>query len=485
MTQGHSLIINFRIPDIVRHMANCIVRAEREVYLATNYWENSAASRFITDAMRELDRRAGKRGTKIVFKIIYDRGSPKQFIEPHYIVAEKEFTGEKVKIPAPHELPNTELQVMNFHTPLMGTFHAKYMVVDRKIAILQSNNIQDNDNVEMMCHFEGPIVDSFYDMALISWNKKLEPPLPSYNSPAAQGGISAGTKDDEIFGPNGEIKGHSAVVDPAKMKQRSQAYGMEKSQVKEPGAANPDGQLQGGDDKRADQLTGPTTNLSITHPHPAKAEQSESSQATANGSNGAPESVAHGQNPNHGSGPDQRTEQYLQDGQQPISQSQIQEPTPASKPLAELAPDNQEYDDDIAGEIARVQTSVSPHNGLSRVQAVNRHLNHTTNKDFIGELAPEPRPEDEMTPYIPHRVHQPFPIAMVNRLPYGPPSHSSVDVPQNAAWLSALRNAKKNVFIQTPTLNAKPLLPAIREACERGIDVYCYVCLGYNDSVSL
>src|SRR5689334_20556193 len=123
-------------------MSNLIVRAEREVYLATNYWQDSVASRFITNAIRELDRRAGQRGTKVVMKIIYDRGSPKQLFEPHYYVPEKEYSGENVKLPAPDEIPNIDLQVINFHTPLVGTFHAKYMVVDRKIGILQSNNIQ-------------------------------------------------------------------------------------------------------------------------------------------------------------------------------------------------------------------------------------------------------------------------------------------------------------------------------------------------------
>jgi phosphatidylserine/phosphatidylglycerophosphate/cardiolipin synthase-like enzyme len=468
----------------MRHMSNCIVRAEREVFLATNYWQDSVASKFITDAIRELDRRAGKRGTKIVFKIIYDRGSPKQLIEPHYIVSEKEFTGKNVKIPAPHEIPNIEMQVMNFHTPLLGTFHAKYMVVDRKIAILQSNNIQDNDNVEMMSHFEGPIVDSLYDMALISWNKKMEPPLPSSNSPAAQGGISAFGDEGKIFGENGEIKGHSAVVDPRKMKQRSQAYGVEKSQIKEPGAADPAAQLHSNDKERADELTGPTTTLSITHPHPAKTETNGQSGPTANDNNTAPDNVAHGQNPPHGSGPDKATQEFVADGQQPISQSQIQEPSPPNNPLPEHTHEDPHYDDDIAGEIARVQTSVSPKPGVSRREAVTRHLNHTKNPGFEGDPAPEPAPEDEMTPYIPHRVHEPFPMAMVCRSPYGPPDHKSVDMPQNAAWLSALRNAKKNVFIQSPTLNAEPLLPAIHEACERGIDVYCYICLGYNDAVS-
>jgi phosphatidylserine/phosphatidylglycerophosphate/cardiolipin synthase-like enzyme len=89
-----------------------------------------------------------------------------------------------------------------------------------------------------------------------------------------------------------------------------------------------------------------------------------------------------------------------------------------------------------------------------------------------------------MTPYLPHRAHALFPMALVNRPPYGPPNHRSVANPQNAAWLAGLRNAKESVFIQSPTLNAEPLLPAILKACERGVDVYCYICLGYNDAVS-
>jgi hypothetical protein len=83
-----------RVPDIMRHMSNMIVRAEKEVYLATNYWQNSVASAYITNAMKELSARAGKRGEKIVMKIIYDRGSPKQLLEPHYIVSEKEYLGK-------------------------------------------------------------------------------------------------------------------------------------------------------------------------------------------------------------------------------------------------------------------------------------------------------------------------------------------------------------------------------------------------------
>lgn len=57
------------------------------------------------------------------------------------------------------------------------------------MALLQSSNIQDNDNLEMLAHIEGPIVDSFYDAALLSWGKALEPALPLLNSPAAEAPI--------------------------------------------------------------------------------------------------------------------------------------------------------------------------------------------------------------------------------------------------------------------------------------------------------
>lgn len=462
-------------------MSNLIVRAEKEVIVATNYWQNSTASKFIADAIRELSRRAGQRGTKVVVKVIYDRGSPKQLIEPHYIVPEKSFTGKAVGLPHVDEIPNIDLEVMNYHHPLLGTFHSKYMVVDRKIALLQSDNIQDNDNLEMMVHLEGPIVDSVYDMSLISWHKKLQPPLPSHNTPAAAGGLGCfGAGHEGLFGPDGQIKGYNAIVDPGKMAPR-EAYSYE--HVTQPGRVTDGQQESDADQNRADIVTGPTTTASLTHPHPRK-----ENAGGADGSNEhAQTTAAQTQNTQRSGGTsgneaDRDTKAFLNQGEQEIPQSQIQDPSPQSNLLPEHTTDDPHWDDDIAGEIARVQTAVSAKPGETQMQAINRHLNHTINVGFPFD-APECVPEDEMTPYIPHPPHEPFPIAMVNRPPYGPPNHKSVSNPQNASWLCALRNAKKNVFIQSPTVNAEPLIPAIIEACERGIDVYCYVCLGYNDAV--
>ena len=168
------------IVDVNRHMSNLIARAEHEVFLATNFWMNSDSSLLIVDAIRELSRRIGRKGTgeKAVVKIMYDRGHIKQLVDPHTVVPEKEYTGIAVNLPHAHEIPYVDLQVMNYHHPMLGTFHCKFMVVDRRIAVVNSNNIQSNDNCEMATHLEGPIVDSLYDVCLLSWSRALTPPLP-------------------------------------------------------------------------------------------------------------------------------------------------------------------------------------------------------------------------------------------------------------------------------------------------------------------
>lgn len=57
----------------------------------------------------------------------------------------------------------------------------------------------------MMTHMEGPIVDSLYDMSLASWHNELKPPLPSYNSPAALGGLPSFQEQSHsnMFNPDG------------------------------------------------------------------------------------------------------------------------------------------------------------------------------------------------------------------------------------------------------------------------------------------
>lgn len=60
------------------------------------------------------------------------------------------------------------------------------MIIDRRVACISSNNIQDRVNLEMNLHIEGPIVDAFYDMALLSWAEAMDPPFPLLSNPRAE-----------------------------------------------------------------------------------------------------------------------------------------------------------------------------------------------------------------------------------------------------------------------------------------------------------
>jgi len=112
---------------------------------------------------------------------MYDRGTAEQLVRNHAPVKPSDWPA--VGLPAAHEIPFIEMEVINYHRPLLGTFHCKFMVVDRKIAVISSNNIQDRANIEMMTHTEGDIVQGFYDMSLWCWANAMKPAMPLVSQP--------------------------------------------------------------------------------------------------------------------------------------------------------------------------------------------------------------------------------------------------------------------------------------------------------------
>lgn len=112
-------------------------------------------------------------------------------------------------------MPHVDFQAINYHKPLLGTLHAKFMVVDRKLAVIESNNTEDNTNMEMMTHLEGPIVDSIYDTALITWGNAFSPSLPSSSNPATAGGLNTvdQPKESLFMDRGGAREQHQVVMD--------------------------------------------------------------------------------------------------------------------------------------------------------------------------------------------------------------------------------------------------------------------------------
>ncbi|KAI0050745.1 hypothetical protein FA95DRAFT_1535710 [Auriscalpium vulgare] len=456
------------IPDIMRHYADLIVRAEHEVFLATNYWEPSHSAAIVADSIRELSKRVGTRGDgrRVVVKLMYDRGNLKQVVKNHVVVPPAGWS--KVGLPEEHEIPGVQLEVVNYHRPALGTFHAKYMVVDRKVACLNSNNIQDRPNVEMMVHLEGPIVESFYDMALLSWSNALNPPLPLLSKPPTYGD-SFHFKDE-----NNYLK----YIDAEEASKHTRGFLRDQhavNEAQEPGGqagqTDAEQQTQGGNPERRESMDSSAADqrrsqLIADHPNMMVPHQSQSGESN----NTVAQSQQNG-TADSGNAPSQQ--------QTTSPQLDLNGSAAGSNPLA-LDDHTRTADADLADAAKTEDHRITE--GDNGAAEIARRLNIGKNdlaatvEDGDGSVL------SDFRPHILHEPHAPCPIAMVNRNPTGTPGHEDVmKVPQNVAWLSALKYAQKSVFVQTPTFNASPVVPATLDACRRGVEVTLYLDLGFND----
>ncbi|KAH9934410.1 hypothetical protein B0H21DRAFT_825714 [Amylocystis lapponica] len=103
------------IPDIIQHHCDCIVEADCEVFLATNFWQTSKSATKICDAFIELSRRAEQRGKKVAVKMMYDRANLKILAETHVRMFEDEWTGNEVKLPKESDMPGLDFELANYH----------------------------------------------------------------------------------------------------------------------------------------------------------------------------------------------------------------------------------------------------------------------------------------------------------------------------------------------------------------------------------
>ncbi len=136
--------------------------------------------------------------------------------------------------------------------------------------------------------------------------------------------------------------------------------------------------------------------------------------------------------------------------------------------------------------------------GINSMESLGKHLGRFLliyyGEDANGLLidsGEHAEPSTELTDhsYHPLLIHTPpsipVPISMVCRAAKGKPGHHSLNNPQNLAWIQAFRLAKRKVFIQTPTFNAKSVVKEAIECCKRGVEVELWVDWGFNGTFSL
>lgn len=411
------LTIISTIPDILQHYYHCIVRAKKEVLLATNYWEKGESVNIIGRALRDLSKRAGKENRYVIVKLILDHPTKENLSHYHHILPTSKWSN--YDIPLPEEIPNISLEVNNYHRLIMGTFHAKFMIIDRRIALLNSNNIQDRPNLEMMSHFEGDIVNSFYDTFLISWWLPFTPNIVCLNDEAP-------ANDDFQFGIN-----NSRIVSIKQPLQ--QAIARARLRLKcHLEKEKPDIYLDA-------RLSSDSATNSDTSIEDKKRIHREFSSVAINAL------VQHRR---------------------------------AHSPSVLIRATN-----DLTGAI--IGYDLTPRKDPPVTHRLNQAAKSArlTKPDENLSCTDLEQLAYDFTPFIFHQKHQPVPIALVSRLPYGKPGHIDTANPQDAAWMGAFRYAKKSIFIQSPTLNASPAINGIIAACRRGVIVTLWLGLGFNDRV--
>ncbi|KAJ3043933.1 hypothetical protein HDV00_003973 [Rhizophlyctis rosea] len=328
------LTILSNMPDIITHYCQLIRKAQHEILLATNVWKNSESVKAIGNALRELSRKAMERGQaeKVVVKIMFLMFNPKLVLHNHIILSDQEVQSDKIGLPNPKELAGIDLQVAVHHNLPLGTLHSKFMVVDGRVAVIGSNNIQDNANLELSCTFQGPIVPNIRMVFLKTWY----PDVDDHNGTILSAATPEWPTEEEWNSFAGEI--------------------LERWKAKT-------GELD---------LDVVTRNLNSTY--------------------------------------------------SPTTHATDTSPSLTTRPFTPI------------------------------------HLTTT---------------------------RQPIPIALINRAHFASPIDPSLSKhpsPQNTAFLSAVKNAREHVYIQTPDLNADYMVAGILEAARRGVECCLVLTAGYNDA---
>ncbi|THX74709.1 hypothetical protein D6D05_06844 [Aureobasidium pullulans] len=116
--------------------------ANEEVILVTCFWAVSSTQKLVNDALRKLSEKGQQRGRKI-------RSS--------------------MHLPNPQELEGLDLQVKSIFLLPFSVMHPKFIIVDRKVAVLPSCNVSWEDWFEGAVTLTGPVVSCFVDLWREFW----------------------------------------------------------------------------------------------------------------------------------------------------------------------------------------------------------------------------------------------------------------------------------------------------------------------------
>ena len=166
-----------------------ILEAQYEVFITTLIYDpDTLTGKGIRQAILDLDaqlrQNTPEKRVKVYMAIdsiartFFDKAAP---IVKSLFKDRVEIKPHKVDLPDPDALTNIELRVKNYHLNTLGALHAKMIIVDGKVLLTGSKNLDGDVPMEFMARFQGPVAFTARQDFLDVWDEPVSDLPPQAN----------------------------------------------------------------------------------------------------------------------------------------------------------------------------------------------------------------------------------------------------------------------------------------------------------------
>jgi phosphatidylserine/phosphatidylglycerophosphate/cardiolipin synthase-like enzyme len=150
-----------------------------ELILVTCFWARSDTLETLNKVLRSLSDKAVRRGTdKIRVRLCFSSSSIFQKLFHNQTVKGKTYPPsvwvKKLGLPDPSELNGLDLSIKSIFILPFSVMHPKFIIIDRKTAVLPSCNISWEEWFEGAITLSGPVVDQFLNFYRTFWERRQD-----------------------------------------------------------------------------------------------------------------------------------------------------------------------------------------------------------------------------------------------------------------------------------------------------------------------
>ncbi|CAD0112414.1 unnamed protein product [Aureobasidium uvarum] len=187
--------------------------AEEELILVTCFWASSATQKLVNDALKTLSEKGISRDRKIRVRICFSSSSVFQkLLHPQSLngkVYPPESWQSTLNLPDLDLLQGLDMQVKSIFLLPFSVMHPKFIVVDRKVAVLPSCNVSWEDWFEGAVTLTGPVVSCFVNFWREFWAQQEDrDELVTLSTSSGHEGSLAKTSQQS---PQGQLPIHTPV----------------------------------------------------------------------------------------------------------------------------------------------------------------------------------------------------------------------------------------------------------------------------------